>query len=173
MTPAEDVAFLKALAARALDAAVPVAGAMGKTYKTHLKDVTLIESGSHGQATEAGYPPSAAPGSAPMEMTGHLRQSVDMYGPTGGGGIGRADVSPDTIYASTIQWGGVHHPVNGPYMWLWIRYVGYITVLRKNWLRQEVTIESRPYMTIAVAETVASGELQGAAEVAFEAAVYG
>lgn len=173
MTPAEDAAFLKALAARALDAAVPVAGVIGRTYEQHLKDVTLTESGSHGPATEAGYPPSAPPGAPPMLMTGHLRDSVGMYGPTGGGGIGRSSVSPDTVYAGTIQWGGVHHPVSGPYMWLWIGYVGYLTVLRKNWYKPEVTIESRPYMTIALAEEIATGELQRAAEAAFEAAVYG
>lgn len=172
MDVAADIALFRGIAARALDAAVPAAGAMGKTYETHLKDVTLIEAGSHGPATEGGYPPSGAPGGPPMMMTGHLRDSVDMFGPTGGGGIGRSAVSPDTVYASTIQWGGIHHPVSGPYMWLWIRYVGFITVLRNNWLRQEVTIESRPYMTIAVEESIATGELQGAAEAAFEAAVW-
>jgi len=173
MDVAADVGLLQAIAARALEAAVPAAGAIGKTYEHQLKDVTLTESGSHGPATRAGYPPSAPPGRPPMQMTGHLADSVEMFGPTGGGGIGYSSVSPDTIYAATQQWGGDHEPVNGPYMWLWVRYVGAQAVARMNWRKTIVHIESRPYMTIALAESIATGELQAAGADAFEAAVWG
>ena len=168
MTPGELPGVLAAIAGRASAAAVPVAGAMAKTYETHLVDITLIESGSHAPVT----PTPAPPGRPPAEMTGALRGSVTMAGPTGGGGIGTASVAPHTIYAATQEWGGVHSAVNGPYMWLWLRYVGYIEVIRRNWLKTTVEIPERPYMRTAVAETIASGELQGAAERAFEAAVW-
>lgn len=164
--------LLRGIAARALDAAVPVAGVMGKTYEDHLKDVTLVESGAHGPATPAGYPPSAPEGRPPMVMTGHLRASVDMFGPSGGGGVGESSVSPDTIYAATIEWGQVHHAA-GQYMWLWLMYVGYREVIRHGWLKPVVTIGERPYMRTALAEELASGELQRTAEAAFEAAVWG
>lgn len=169
MTPAEDVGVLRAIAARASAAAVPVAGAMARTYEKHLVDVTLIESGSHAPVT----PTPAPPGRPPAEMTGALRGSVTMAGPAGGGGIGTASVQPNTIYAATQEWGGVHDAVNGPYMWLWIKYVGYIEVIRRNWLKTTVNIPARPYMRTAVAEEIANGELQGAAETTFEAAVFG
>ena len=148
---------------------MPVAGAIAKTYEKHLTGITLIESGSHAPVT---FTP-APPGTAPAMMTGHLRGSVTMAGPTGGGGIGRASVSPHTIYAATQEWGGVHEAVNGPYMWLWIRYLGMRGVLAHGWLRERVEIPARPYMRTAVAETIASGELQHAGEAAFEAAVWG
>lgn len=169
MTPQELPGVLAALGRRASAAAVPVAGVMARTYEKHLVDVTLIESGSHAPVTRT----PAAPGRPPAQMTGGLRGSVTMAGPTGGGGIGVASVQPNTIYAATQEWGGVHHAVNGPYMWLWLRYIGYIEVIRRGWLKTTVDIPERPYMRTAVAEEIASGELQSAAEEAFDAVVWG
>jgi hypothetical protein len=167
---AADVGVLQAIAARALAAAVPVAGAMAKAYETHLKDVTLVESGTHPAMTETPAPP----GRPPAELTGDLRQSVGMFGPVGGGaGIGFASVAPDTVYACVQEWGGVHEAVNGPYMWLWIKYAGYRGVIRSGWLKTIVDIPPRPYMSTARDETIASGELQDAAIAAFNAAVWG
>lgn len=173
MTPEEDVAFLKAAAARALAAAVPVAGVMGKTYERHLVDVTLVESGTHAPVTDTPAAPGRPPAQMPGGVNGSLRGSVTMEGPSGGAGIGESSVAPHTVYAATQEWGSVHDAVNGPYMWLWIAYVGYREVIRRRWLRTTVEIPKRPYMRTAVAEEIASGELQKAAEAAFEAAVWG
>jgi hypothetical protein len=174
---AELPGYLAAIQARVAAAAVPVAGAMAKTYEKHLVDITLTESGSHGPATAAGYPPSAPPGRPPMQMpgglNGSLRGSVTMSGPTGGGGIGLASVAPHTIYAATLEWGSTHSAKRGPFMWLWVRYIGYQAVIANRWLMREVTIEERPYMRTAVAEEIANGELQAVAETTFEAVVWG
>ena len=161
--------YLEAITARVAAAAVPAAGAMAKTYKKHLVDITMTESGGHPPVTHTPAPP----GRPPAIMTGRLRGSVTMAGPTGGGGVGLASVAPHTIYAATQEWGGVHHAVKGPYMWLWIRYIGYLGVLDRGLLRRVVKIPERPYMRTAVAETIADGELEKAGEAAFEAAVWG
>jgi hypothetical protein len=142
---------------------------MGKTYEKHLVNVTMMESGTHPPVT---FTP-AAPGRPPAIMTGRLRGSVAMAGPTGGGGIGMSSVAPHTIYAATQEWGGIHIAKSGPFMWLWIRYIGWRGVLARGWLRSEVTIPERPYMRTATTEEIANGELQDAAVAAFEAAVWG
>ncbi len=154
---------------RAEAAAVPAAGAMGKAYKGHLVDVTLMESGSHPPVTET----PSSPGSPPAMMTGRLRGSVAMTGPYGGGGIGESSVAPHTVYAVTQEYGEVHHAVKGPYMWLWLRYAGPAEVARRHWLKETVDIPERSYMRRAVRETIADGSIRRAAEEAFAAIVWG
>jgi len=161
--------YLEAIRVRVAAAAVPVAGAMGKTYEKHLVNVTMEESGTHPPVT---FTP-AAPGRPPAIMTGRLRDSVAMAGPAGGGGIGYSSVAPHTIYAATQEWGAIHTAKSGPFMWLWIHYIGMRGVLARGWLRHEVTIPERPYMRTATEEEIANGELHDAAVVAFDATVWG
>jgi hypothetical protein len=160
---AQNIGILKALQGRAEAAAVPAAGAMGRTYKSHLIYVTLLEHGAHPPVTQTPSPP----GAAPSMITGRLRGSVTMAGPFGGGGIGESSVQPNTIYAATQQWGGVHH--GKPLMWLWAKYIGHVPGFDK----EVVHIPSRPYMTIAVDEEIASGGLHRSAEEAFIVIVWG
>ena len=162
--------YLRAIKARAEAAAVPVAGAMGKAYEAHLKDITLIESGTHPPVTLT----PAAPGRPPAMITGRLRDSVIMLGPASGGeGIGFSSVMPTVIYACVQELGGVHESAPGRYMWLWVRYLGHRGVLARGWNVGRVTIPPRPYMRTATAETVASGELHRAARETFDAVVWG
>ena len=164
---AEVPALYEAIAKKAAGAAVPVVNAIAETYEDQLENVTLVESGAHGMATMAGYPPSAPVGRPPMMMTGHLRDSV-FRTPGHGGMVAFASVAPDTIYAATIQWGGVH---SGD-MWLWIhRTLTAHQVYRKGWVKREVTIGSRPYMSIAVIESW--GAMSAAAVETFAREVWG
>ena len=61
----------------------------------------------------------------------------------------------------------------GPFMWLWVRYIGPGEVLSAGWLRRRVDIPARPYMSTAVNETIANGSLVRAAEERFMAVVWG
>jgi hypothetical protein len=157
------------IAFRAERAAVPAAGAIAKTYEKHLVDVTLTESGGHPPVT----PTPSAPGQPPAIMTHRLRASVAMTGPVGGGGLGFAWVAPHTIYAATQEWGGVHVAKNGPYMWLWIHYIGWQGVMDRGWRKRVVYIPERSYMRRAVAEEIVNGELGRAAALTFEIVVWG
>jgi len=167
MTPAELPAYLEGIKARVEAAAIPVVDAIASTYKEHLVGFTLHESGSHPPVTRT----PAAPGRPPAFMTGHLAASVFRTPGAGGGGIAEAMVSPDTIYASTIQWGGVH--TGKPFMWLWVRYIGPTAVRAHGWVKHEVTIPSYPYMDVAVSESIANGSLERAGMATFEAVVWG
>lgn len=171
MTPQELPAYLTAIRERVAASMVPVCDAIGDAYRDHLVDVTLTESGAHGPATADGYPPSAPEGRPPMEMTGNLRNTIVKTPALGGAGIAECSVFPTVIYARTIQWGDTHR--GAPLMALWVKYVGYPTVKRKNWLKETVNIGSRPYMDVAVAETFADGELSHAAEAKFMETVWG
>jgi hypothetical protein len=162
-------ALYEAIAARAGRAAVPVVDAVTETYEHHLRNVTLVESGAHGMATAAGYPPASPVGRPPMTMTGRLRASVARTPGVGGGGVATASVAPHTIYAATVQWGGVHEGD----MWLWIhRTLTAHEVYRKGWVRRRVEIGPHNYMDIAVDETVADGSLSRAAVGAFVTVVW-
>ena len=167
MTPAELPAYLMEIRARVEAAAIPVVDAIASTYKEHLVGFTLHESGAHPPVTQT----PAAPGRPPAFMTGHLAGSVFRAPGAGGGGIAEAMVSPDTIYAATQQWGGVH--TGKPWMWLWVRYIGPTAVRNHGWVKHEVTIPARPYMDVAVDETIANGSLERAGIAAFEAVVWG
>lgn len=168
MTPAELPAYLEAIRARVEASAVPVVDAIASRYEGHLRDVTLTESGSHPPVTQTPAPP----GRPPAVMTGRLRESVfKTPGVAIGAGIAESSVSPNTIYAATQEFGGVH--TGKPLMWLWVRYIGPWEVRRRGWRKHEVTIPPRPYMTTAVAETVAEGSLVRAAAERFMAVVWG
>lgn len=167
MTPAELPAYLQAIRDRAAAAMVPVADAMGDSYKEHLTGFTLHESGAHPPVTQT----PAAPGRPPAFMTGGLAASVVKSPAAGGPGYGECTVVPLAVYAGTQEYGGVH--AGKPFMALWIRYIGYAEVKRRKWLRRTVSIPARPFMSVAVAETVANGDLQRAAMEAFEAVVWG
>ena len=167
ITPAELPGLLEALKARVEAAAVPVVDAIAETYKEHLVGYTLHESGSHPPVTQT----PAAPGRPPAFMTGQLAGSVTKTPGAGGGGIAESTVSPHTIYAGTQEYGGVH--TGSPFMALWIRYIGYAEVKRRKWLRHTVKIPPRPYMSTAVAETIANGSLERAGADRFEAVVWG
>lgn len=167
MTPDELPAYLEAIAARAMEAAVPVVDAVAGTYKTHLVGFTLHESGSHPPVT---YTP-AAPGRPPAMMTGKLAGSVTKTPGSGSGGVAESAVAPHTIYAATQEYGGVHTGV--PWMWLWVRYIGMAEVQRRGWIMHQVKIPPRPYMSTAVDETILDGSLERAGENAFEIAVWG
>ncbi len=171
MTPAELPAFLEGLKERVAASMVPVCDAIGDAYKNQLVDYTLIESGAHPPASEAGYPPAAPPGRPPMLMTGRLRDTVVKTPAAGDGGVAECSVFPTVIYAGTQEYGGVH--TGKPLMWLWVRYVGPKTVVRKNWRLPVVVIRPHPYMSTAVDESVANGRLTTAAVEGFEAAVWG
>lgn len=166
ITPAELPGYLAQIRQRVVDSAVPVADAIGDAYKTHLKDVTLTESGSHPPVTRT----PAAPGGPPAQMEGHLRDTVAKVPAVSvGEGIAETSVAPHTIYAATIQHGGVHEGD----MWLWVRYVGAHEVLRRGWRKQRVEIPAYPYMDVAVREAVAAGKLQRAGAERFTEAVWG
>lgn len=166
MTPAELPAYLEAIRARVEASAIPVVDAIASTYKEHLVGFTLHESGAHPPVTRTPAPP----GRPPAFMTGHLAASVFRTPGVGGGGIAEAMVSPDTIYASTQEWGGVH--TGKPFMWLWVRYIGPTAVRSRGWVRHTVDIPERPYMRTAVAETIANGSLERAGMATFEAVVW-
>lgn len=168
MTPQELPAYLEALKERVEASMVPVCDAIGSAYRDHLVDYTLIESGAHAPATAAGYPPAAPPGRPPMMMTGRLRDTVVKTPAAGGGGHAECSVFPTAIYAATQQWGAEHTGL----MWLWVRYVGPKTVVRKGWRLPAVVIKPHPYMNVAVDESVANGKLTRAAVESFEAAVW-
>ena len=165
--------LFEGIRARVEPAAVPVAGAIGRTYERHLVDVTLTESGSHPPVTRTpaaeGRPPAVMPGG----LYGSLRGSVTMAGPTGGGGIGESSVAPHVIYAAAQEWGADISAKNGPFMWLWVRYIGPAKVERYGWLKETVHVPERSYMRTAVRETIADGSLSAAAETTFEAIVWG
>lgn len=167
MTPAELPAYLSAIRDRVAGSMIPAVDAMGDAYKEHLTGFTLHESGAHSPVTQT----PAAPGRPPAFMTGQLAASVTKSPATGGPGYGQCSVAPHTIYAGTQEHGGVH--TGSPFMALWIRYIGYGEVKRRGWLKRAVHIPARPYMSTAVAETIANDELQRAAIGAFEAAVWG
>lgn len=165
ITPAELPGYLVPIKTRVEDSSVPVVDAIAETYEHHLVGFTLHESGAHPPVTQTPAPE----GRPPAFMTGQLAGSVARTPGAGGGGIATATVAPHTIYAATIQWGGVHHGD----MWLWVKYIGPSEVLRHNWRKQEVTIGARPYMDVAVDEEIANGELVRAGEARFLAVVWG
>lgn len=167
ITPAELPAYLEAIRARVEAAAVPVVDAIAETYKEHLVGFTLRESGSHPPVTQT----PAVPGRPPAFMTGGLAGSVTRTPGAGEGGIAESAVSPHTIYAATIQWGGVH--TGKPWMWLWVRYIGPHEVARRGWVKHKVEIPSYPYMNVAVDETIANGSLSRAGEARFMEVVWG
>lgn len=167
MTPQELPAYLTAIRERVAAAEIPVAQQMGAAYKTHLVGFTLHESGAHAPVTRTPAPP----GRPPAFMTGGLAASVTQ-GPTeGGAGYGRTSVSPHTIYAATQEFGGVH--TGAPFMWLWVKYIGPMSVLERGWLRRTVDIPPRPYMRTAVDEMIADGQLSRTAAETFERVVWG
>ena len=167
MTPAELPAYLEGIKTRVEASAVPVADAIAESYKNHLVGYTLHESGSHPPVTRTPAPP----GRPPAFMTGGLAASVTKTPAVGGGGVAWSYVAPHTIYAGTQEYGGIH--VGKPLMWLWVRYIGPAEVKRRGWRRHTVDIPARPYMSTAVAETVADGSLTRAAMETFEAVVWG
>lgn len=165
--------LFEGIRARVEPAAVPVAGAIGRTYERHLVDVTLTESGSHPPVTQTPAAPGRPPAEMPGGLFGSLRGSVTMAGPWGGGGIGESSVAPHVIYAAVQEFGAEISAKRGPYMWLWVHYIGAYEVERRNWLKETVHIPERSYMRTAVRETMANGSLSRAAEVTFEAIVWG
>lgn len=175
MTVEELPAYLMMLRARVAESMVPVCDAIGDAYREHLVTVTLTESGAHSPATPGGghndYPPSGPVGGAPMMMTGQLAATVVKTPASGGGGVATCSVMPTTIYANTVHWGGTHH--GAPLMVLWKKYVGYEDAKRRGWRRRTTHHESHPFMIIAVAETMADGELSRAAAESFEGTVWG
>ncbi len=173
ITFAELPGYLSAIRARVEASAVPCADAIGETYQRHLQDVTLTESGGHGMMSPgaASYPPAAPAGRPPMEMTGRLRESVAKtpavpIGPA----IAETSVAPHVIYAATQEFGGVHTG----HMWLWVnRLLTSHEVHLRGWVKREVTIRPHPYMSTAVEESIANGELERAGAAAFMAVVWG
>ena len=171
MTPDELPGVLEAIKNRAEAAAIPCADAIGSTYKDHLVDFTLRESGAHPPVTRTPAPPGRPPALMPGGINGSLSGSVVKTPAVGGGGVADSTVAPHVIYAATQEWGSVH--TGSPFMWLWIRYIGMLAVARRGWVRRVVHIPERPYMRTAVKETIADGQLVRAGERAFNAAVWG
>lgn len=173
MTPEELPGYLAEIRARVEAAAIPVADAIGKTYKEHLVGFTLHESGTSVPMVRTPAPEGRPPAFMPGGLHGSLAGSVTKTPAVGGGGIAETTVAPHTIYAATQEWGGTHY--GKPWMYLWIRYLGgdWKAVIRKGWRKHVVKIPERPYMRTAVAETIANGELVRAAEETFEAVVWG
>ena len=171
ITPDELPGYLQAIYDRVEAAAVPVAQAVGNTYKEHLTGFTLRESGEHSAPT---HTPSV-PGRPPAFMTGDLAGSVRQVPASAiGPGVAVTSVAPHTDYAATIQWGDIHFGEPGKGMWLWLhRPYTPQQVLRRNLVRNVVHIPSYPYMNVAVDETIADGALERAGEEAFTAAVWG
>jgi hypothetical protein len=169
VTITEAIALYREIRDRVEASAVPVCDAMTSSYKDHLVGVTLRESGAHAPVTQT----PAAPGRPPAFMTGGLAASVTRTPAVGSGGIAVGFVAPHTVYAATQEYGGVHHAVKGPYMWLWLRYIGAYEVKRRGWRMRTVVIPERPYMSAAVDETIASGSLERAAYERFMAVVWG
>lgn len=167
MTPDQLPAYLQAIRARVEAAAVPVVDAIAETYDEHLTGFTLHESGAHPPVTRT----PAVPGRPPAFMTGQLAGSVVRTPGVGGGGVAEATVAPHTIYAATLQHGGVH--TGRPWMWLWVRYIGPTAVRARGWVKHQTHHPAYPYMNIAVDETVADGSLVRAAAARFMAVVWG
>jgi hypothetical protein len=161
--------MLEAIKARVATSAPGCAMAMGREHERQMKNVTLLQSGSHGPATPAGYPPAAARGAPPALMTGALRASVTCVKGPGGGVVASALVGPHTIYARTQEYGGVH----GGDMWLWVRYVGPEVVARNRWRRQRVAIGPHPFVRPSRDAVIADGSAVQAANAAFMAHVWG
>jgi hypothetical protein len=164
--------YLTVFRDRAEAAAVPAANAMTEAYHDHLIGFTLIESGSHPPVTRTPAPPGRPPAVMPGGVNGSLIGSVTRAAAVPDGpGIATGSVQPNTIYAATQEWGGVHH--GSPYMLLWVRYVGPYEVRKRGWRKAVVDIPARPYMRTAVAEMIATGELSRVAGRTFSAYTWG
>lgn len=173
MTPAELPGYLREIKARVAVAPIPVADAMAKEYKEHLTGVTLRESGSHPPVTKTPAPAGRPPALMPGGINGSLVGSVTRAPAAGGGGIATASVQPNTVYAATQEWGSTHSAVKGPYMWLWIGYIGWRAVWHRGWVQSTVRIPERPYMRTAVLEEIGTGGMTRAAADEWEAVMWG
>ena len=103
-------------------------------------------------------------------MTGHLAGSVFRTPGVGSGGIAEAMVSPDTIYAAPSS--GAACTPGSPGCGSGCATSGRLRCGTHGWVKHEVTIPARPYMDVAVDETIANGSLERAGMAAFEAVVW-
>jgi hypothetical protein len=58
-------------------------------------------------------------------------------------------------------------------MWLWLKYVGPETVIRKGWRRQRVSIGPHPYIQPSRDAVIANGSVTSAANASFMRQVWG
>jgi len=152
--------ILEGIRDRAAMAAPDAAMAMGETYQDYLKNVTLRRY-AHPPGTRTPSPRGAPPG----DVTGDLSRSITCRQGPGGGTYGSAVVSPHTIYACILEYGGDIAPRRGKYLH-WVNDGGATFVRR-------VHLEARPYMAPATRDTIANGSLTLAAMRSFTANVWG
>ena len=161
ITPEEVTGFLKAIQARAADAAPPTVMAIGQTYQKHLQKVTLRRS----FAAVGQYGTPASPGQPPAWRTGELARSVITAAGPSSGTSASAVVGPHTVYAVTQERGGVHEARRARYM-RWVNSGGF-------WSLRRVEIPPRPYMRPALDDVMGDGSLTRAAMESFMAKVWG
>lgn len=152
---------LKAIQAKAADAAPPVVMAIADAYKDHLVHVTLRRS----FAAPGQFGTPAAPGGPPAWRTGRLAGSVTSRLSGAGGLTATAVVGPHTVYARVQNQGAVNRATRAHYMH-WVNSGG-------EWFKKRVDIPGRPYLEPALRETIADGSLVRAAMEAFMAKVWG
>ena len=161
ITPEDLPGLLKAIQARAADAAPAAVMAIGQTYQKHLQKVTLRR--SFAAVGQFGTP--APPGQPPAWRTGALAMSVTTIAGASSGMTASAWVGPHVIYARIQNQGGVNRPTHSRYMH-WVNSGG-------SWYMKRVDIPRRPYMKPALEDCFANGSLTKAGMEAFYVKVWG
>ena len=156
MTLEELAGYLRMLAVRAGEAAIPGADAMGRVYRDEVKrELTRL---SHARGTVTPSPPGAPPA---ME-SGALAGSVTMV-PASTPVVATASVSPHTIYDAVQEYG---HTMHAHHDFMHYFYGG-------ERFSRTVTVPPRPYMRPAIDIVAGNGSCAAAAAAAFYAALWG
>ena len=161
ITPEELPGLLRAIQARAADAAPAAVMAIGQTYQKHLQKVTLRRS----FAAPGQFGTPAIPGQPPAWRTGALAMSVTTIAGASSGTVASAWVGPHVIYARVQNQGAVNRPTHARYMH-WINSGG-------EWYKRRVKIPPRPYMKPALEDCLDNGSLTKAAIESFYVKVWG
>lgn len=157
MTLDELPGYLRMLAARAGDAAIPAANAMGSGFEKEVKRrLTRV---SHQRPSRTPVPP----GEPPAMESGTLAGSVAMV-PASTPVVATSSVSPHTIYDWVQEYGAEIHAKRSGYMKFWYPELRFEKV---------VTIPERSYMRSTVELMVADGSLARAAADAFYVYMWG
>lgn len=165
----ENVALLEAIMDRVANAAPKCAMAMGEVHKK--KEKELLSMTAHAPVTQTPSAPGSPPAMMPGGLHGDLLESVTLEPGLTGGSYASSIVGPHTIYASTQEYGGVHHSNRG--MWLWLGFLSPTEIFRRNWVKKVVSIPERPYVRPSRDDVIDSGAVTIAGNAAFMAQVWG